>query len=303
MVFIHGLGMSHRVWTVPEEERVFFGNAPLTVLVRPTPPERRTRTFVVGSTKESLRSPFHLLQEEGFTVLAYSQARPAAKAEVLVEELKEIIKSHEHLCQNGVIFVAHSRGGLILRAYLQKYPPSFPVLKFFSLGCPHKGSNLAKLPVRLHTLVGPLEPLLKDTEAKRTFRSVISKLIMFLSSEALKELLPGSEFIASLEEELLKAIPTYCIAGTEPRLIVLYRWNKNCLKYSEMVMIPNVLTERFKGLWPDEMLPGKGDGLVAKEKAIVNSARASYVYQCNHAEIIYDPEVHRDLLKVLREEI
>ncbi len=299
VVFIHGLGMSHRVWTSPEEERVFFGNAPLECLIEPEPPEAFSSRFALGRTRTRPVSLYKVLEKEGFNLLAYSQARPSASAGVLVDELHGVLSAYRHWTKKGTIFICHSRGGLILRAYIQKYRPVFPAIGFICLACPHKGSNLARLAGKLNHLLSPLQRFFKDGQSYGTFRAVLSRLFLFLSSEGLRELLPESDFIRSLDEDLFRRLPTCTFSGRRPRLVVLYKWNKNCMSYEEVMRLPDFLTVRLRSLWPEELIDGKGDGLVSVSSARVEKAMANYCYNCNHAEIIYEPRVHRDVLRVL----
>jgi len=303
VVFIHGLGMSHRMWTAPEQEKIFFGRASLKLLLWPDPPKEKTAKIVVGSFRGHLRSPFHILEREGFSLLAYSQIRPAAKIEVLIEELNELLVRYKSFCQRGLVFICHSRGGLIFRAYLQKFKPSFPVLAFFSLSCPHKGSNLAKMANKIQTIMKPLNTVLKEEKSDEFLRIPIRRIVKFLSSEAIKELLPESELIRSLDAELVKNILTFSFAGNLPRLLKLYIWNKNCLKYDEFLNLPDFLTSKFKGLCPEEMVIDKGDGLVSVRSAALPYSREFHTYRCNHAEIIYEKQVHNQILRIFKEEI
>ena len=91
----------------------------------------------------------------------------------------------------GIILIGHSRGGLIARKYLFKQDKSIKGL--ITISTPHKGSSVAKIAKYLSPLVSMINPLVPNGD-KGTLSFSIKRILDFLKSRALKELLPDSKF-------------------------------------------------------------------------------------------------------------
>ena len=129
VIFIHGLGMDQQIWNDPFESRVLAGELHITTLMckKPQPrdfgrsehkPEGNFNRFSIGEQPDTLRTLFHDLREKGYTVVTWSQKRPAAPMESIVDELKAIVEEAHTYAKAGIILVGHSRGGLVGRKYL-----------------------------------------------------------------------------------------------------------------------------------------------------------------------------------------
>ncbi|GMT46912.1 MAG: hypothetical protein IEMM0007_0478 [bacterium] len=313
-LFIHGLGMSLNIWTEPEKARILTGKFPITVLLSQAPgnadiskqkePLIKSKFSVAPSIKNrittglkprTLKTVFHDLRASGYTVMAYSQRRPASDCMTLVGELELLLKHHHQLTKNGIIFITHSRGGLVARKAIELLNIKCPAL--ITLATPHHGSNLAKLAGSLSGISRIIYPFFENAE-KGTARSTIKRITEFLKSEAIREMLPESPFISGLDNKRLATIKTLSFGGTDPTLFTIYRWREDRIKGimtpEKLFSIPDVLTSFVpEGILPEELIKGKGDGLVTKESSEAPHTSEHYNSALNHARILFDPSVRK----------
>jgi len=305
LVFIHGLGMNGDFWINPTRSRILAGNLPLTTLLseRPSREDRPSGgRITTGLPPRKLSSSYHDLRAAGYPVLVYSQKRPAAAADILVEELIGILEDYKEAASGcGMVLIGHSRGGLIARKAMETTGLRYAGL--ITIGTPHRGSQLARIAERLSGIADFLLPRF-DKKEKGKVVSTVKRLLRFLTSEAIGELLPESDFIKSLRERLPSGIPVMTVGGTDPSLFRLYRWYKNCLvmkdeeclMFKEMISFPDLL-ERFlpEGMMPDEFRKGRGDGLVALNSAHGLDTARRHTAELNHVRLAYHPEVRKEV--------
>ncbi len=309
LVFIHGLGMSGDFWLRPENCRVIGGSYPLTVFLS-DPPDPNTEPpegrFSTGRPPERLYTSVRELEDEGYPVVVYSQKRPLAEAEVLIDELIGILDSIG-VGRKRILFIGHSRGGLIARGAIQS--GRFRVSGLITIGTPHAGSRIARVGDTLYGLGEHFLKLLGKTE-EGTVRDAIRRVIQLVTSKAMKELLPDSEFLNSLNSEALKGIPLLTIGGTEPTLFTVYKWHKNCLSknescliyYKEVFSFPDIIGRILpERLLPDEWRDLKGDGLVSVESAHCLGAPYRETFYLNHLRLVYDEGVRRVIKRFVEE--
>ncbi len=304
LVFIHGLGMSGHFWTNPEKSRILAGNLPLTTLLS-EPPYKETHPprgrITTGSPPSELKSSYHDFLAAGYSLLVYSQKRPAASADILVEELAGILEEYKDAAQgHGMVLIGHSRGGLIARKVIET--TGFKYAGLITIGTPHRGSQLARIADALSGIADFLLPLFEGKE-RGSVTSTVNRLLKFLTSDAIRELLPESDFIKSLNDRPSPGIPVMTVGGTDPSLFKVYRWYENCLNedeeclmFKEIISFPGIL-ERFlpQGMLPDEFRRGRGDGLVAIDSAQGIDAQKRVTVALNHVWLVYHPEVRREV--------
>jgi pimeloyl-ACP methyl ester carboxylesterase len=312
VIFIHGLGMDKNIWVGPEKSRILAGNFPLTVLLGKKP---RTRVFyhkpqhykktTTGPPPIHLITLFRLLREKGFSVLAWSQKRPFARAVMALEELLEITNNYRHFSQNGLILVGHSRGGLVARNYALRYPENVRAL--ITMGTPFRGSTLAKWAGLASKSLSFLQPLLRKSDGG-SVRKTMKRVNDFIQSKAVEELLPDSDFLKSLKKHLKSNIKTLCIAGTNPNFLHVYKWREKCVKTNgntnKYYLVPKLIfsfPDSLHGIMPDELCKGKGDGLVAQVSAISEDCNDAGVYPLNHVQMLFSEAVHDKAQAFLKE--
>lgn len=309
VVFVHGLGMDKRIWESPNESRVLGGRFPVSLLVcRPPdqegapsdPGERRVmRRLSFGKPPEDLCTLFHDLKGLGFPVLAWSQRRPSAETAVIVAELREVLQMHKELCAAGIILVGHSRGGLVARKYVAS--EGGEVRALITLATPHRGSRMAQWAAYLSPLLSVLNPFLSEAE-RGTVAYTVKRVSEFLSSRAVKELLPDSAFFRSLDDGPVRGVSYLSVAGKDPTLLSVYRTEcevgngrgGNILRSQKILSIPEVFEKLIPDrLLPDEMKRNKGDGLVSVESSRLPFAEDHYLFDVNHAGVLFDRAARR----------
>jgi len=271
-VFIHGMGMNVNAWSNPRKARILGGKYPLGVLTDRTDPEMRTS--------------FHDLKEAGFTVLSWSQSRPVGPIESALSELQEMMKEYEKFAGRGVIFICHSRGGLVARKYLEIDGRN--VIGLITLATPHHGTSMAKWAAVLSPVTSALNKILNGFDKKEVY-SATHQVLGFLSSKALRELLPDSGFFSELKDVKRKGMKYLSMGGTNPDLL-----------RAVSVSFPDLISRLVPGNFlPPEMREGQGDGLVSTASAVLPYAEDHKDFHLNHAAILFSEEVRKYILKAI----
>jgi len=275
VIFIHGLGMDKNVWTDPFQSRILGGLFPLRVLL--------------GKYTEDglhmVQTLFHDLERREYTVVTWSQKRPAGPIEAAVSELSEIGNIARETTKAGIILIGHSRGGLIGRKYLNN---DEAVRGLITISTPHRGSSVAGLAKYFSPLGVLLEPLLPRGD-KDSLSSSLRRICEFLKSRALKELLPDSKFFKSLKDGRLGGISYISAGGTSPTLISIYN-----------ISFPDIFEKIIpEHLYPEEIKKGKGDGLVSVESSKIPWSDEHYNFDCNHVEMLFDKKARDTLLNTV----
>ncbi|NCO68166.1 MAG: hypothetical protein COY75_08660 [Nitrospirae bacterium CG_4_10_14_0_8_um_filter_41_23] len=277
VVFIHGLGMDSDIWVNPSQSRILGGMFPLRILLNKRLPEEQP---------DNLQTLFDDLRLKGYTVITWSQKRPAGPIDFAVSELSEIVKIANKMTKAGVILIGHSRGGLIGRKYLLRKDRSIKAL--ITISTPHKGSSVARAANYLSPVVSILNPLFPIGD-KGTRSFAIKRIFEFLSSRALKELLPESRFLKSIKDGPLDWVHYVSVGGTNPTLFNLYNFS-----------FPDIFEKVIpENLYPEEMKKGRGDGLVSAESSKIPWSNEHYDFELNHAEILFAEGVRGTLLKAI----
>ena len=277
IVFIHGLGMDKNIWVNPLESRILGGMFPLKILL--------DKKITVENV-DKIQTLFDDLRQRDYSVITWSQRRPAGPIDSAVKELHEIIDEAQKMTKAGIILIGHSRGGLIARKYLFKQDKSIKGL--ITISTPHKGSSVAKIVKYLSPLVSMINPLVPNGD-KGTLSFSIKRILDFFKSRALKELLPDSNFFKSIKDRPLKGVHYASVGGTKPTLFSLYNMS-----------FPDILEKVIpENLYPEEMRMGKGDGLVSAESSKIPWSHEHYNFAFNHAEILFDNGVRDVLGKII----
>jgi pimeloyl-ACP methyl ester carboxylesterase len=280
IVFIHGLGMDKNIWINPADSRILAGTFPLKILLN-----RR----VSQDQTEVIATLYDDLKQRDYSLITWSQQRPAGPIASVVKELHEIMKSANELSRAGIILVGHSRGGLIARKYLSA-SNDLSVKCLLTIAAPHKGSSIAGISRYIAPLVSLIDPFIPaGNRGSRSF--AIKRTMEFLKSRAVKELLPESPFFQSLEDGPLAWVYYASIGGTNPTLFKIS-------DYSFPDMFEKVIPAQ---LYPEELKQGRGDGLVSAESSKLSWSNEHYVFPFNHAEILFDEGVRNKMVRVIEE--
>lgn len=277
VIFIHGLGMDKNIWVNPSNSRILGGMFPLKILLSRKSSEKQSG---------DIHTLFDDFKAKGYSVISWSQRRPAGPIDSAVSELKEIVKTAHKMTKSGIILIGHSRGGLIGRKYLLKKDKS--INGFITISTPHKGSTVARIAKYLSPLVSMINPLVPNGD-KGTLSFSIKRILEFLKSRALKELLSGSNFFKSLQDGPYDWISYTSVGGTNPTLFSIYNFS-----------FPDVFEKVIpENLYPEEMKKGRGDGLVSAESSKIPWCNEHYNFDLNHAEILFDEGVREILVKTV----
>lgn len=317
VIFIHGLGMDKRIWVNPEDARILGGRFPLRFLLskKPEPidcgsekkPGVQRNRFSIGETERDLKTSFADLRSLEYTVIAWSQKRPECPIDVAAAELAEVIKLSKKYSRRGIILIGHSRGGLIARRYLENKDKS--VKGLITLAAPHHGSSMAKLAEYISPLASVISPLIHEEDKGKTSYT-IKRVLDFIRSKAVKELLPDSEFFKSLQDYDYKRIRSLSFGGTNPTLFSIYRWRlkevskRGALKWllePEIIFsIPDILEKIIPGkLYPEELRKGYGDGLVSAKSSVLPQCREHYNFNVNHVAILFEEGARKKIIKTV----
>ena len=264
IVFIHGMGMNASAWAAPAKARILGGAYPLSLLFR-------------GADME-LATSFQDLKSLGYNILTWTQSRPVGPISVAVAEMHLLLREYAMHAGKGIIFICHSRGGLIARKYLEGGETSAKAL--ITLATPHKGTTMAKWATFFQPFTSALDTLLRDF-SREDVDSAFRRVIGFLGSSSLKELLPGSGFYRGLHDRRHEGSSYISIGGTDPDLL-----SPLGLPISELMsrLIPGKIV-------PEELREGYGDGLVSAASAVLPYGYEHRDFPLNHVAMLFDKKV------------
>jgi hypothetical protein len=323
IILIHGHGVSKKIWTDPYQESIGPGLLSFDlVLADWSHAPALPWFFDEASPSLSFSTPLRLianrpaplwdeLQERGYHLLTWTQREPNGPLQFAVDEVPVIMRLARVLFgQAPVVCVAFSRGGLVLRKYIQDYGIVFPELrKVIFLGTPHHGSKIATAADVFGDLAGGVPRMTQSlTEMIRRAGfagpqtaldqvcSLVSQVIRFLEGDAIAEMQPTSALIQQLEQreaiERISGIPYANLVGvsnTYTKLYIVHDKGQACTEVASFLdLIPDFLV-------PAELDDGQGDGLVAVRRARLDwvPMGAPEQFAVNHATILTDAGVRQ----------
>ncbi|MFN3396345.1 MAG: alpha/beta fold hydrolase [Thermodesulfovibrionales bacterium] len=318
IVFIHGLGMDKRIWVSPHEARILAGQFPIHILLCKKRPALRQkaqdeqrgsksplRQIVIGTPECKLQTVFHDLRKEGYTLIAYSQKRPASPLDIAILELKVVLESTINHSPSGFILIGHSRGGLIGRRYLHHYKDN-RIKALITISTPHKGTRMATLVKYISPFASFIKPLIPESE-RGTILYLFKRISEFLSAPAVKELLPDSDIIKSLDDNVVDGVKYLSIGGSSPSLLCFNRITEvnegkgEKFKMEKILSFPDAVERLIpRRFLPREIRKGEGDGLVSVESSRMPEAE-HYTFSLNHAEILFSKRVRERLVHKIKE--
>jgi pimeloyl-ACP methyl ester carboxylesterase len=263
LIFIHGMGMNVKAWSEPPKAMIIGGNYPLKALLRPG---------------DEMETSFGDMRRRGYPVLSWTQSRPVGPMQIAVEELQGLTGEYRDHARYGIVLIGHSRGGLIGRKYLEESDPS--VRGLLTLASPHRGTSMARWAVALAPVSSVLKRVIQGV-SKEEVDSAFPRVLSFLTSSGLRELLPDSKFFLHLQDKKIEGLKYISAGGTNPNLL-------DAISASLTEMIVRVLPDQ---LVPEEMRPGCGDGLVSAASARLPYADEHRDFSVNHAAILFDKDV------------
>jgi pimeloyl-ACP methyl ester carboxylesterase len=270
VVFVHGMGMNVQTWSEPSGARILGGRYPLSALAEPG---------------VEIATSFQDLKGRGYSLLSWTQSRPVGPIVIAVEELAQLISAHKECASPGIMLVCHSRGGLVARKYLER--ADMPVRAVITLATPHHGTSMARWAAIFSPLASALKQVMEMT--KKDVDSALRRVLGFLGSAGLRELLPDSRFYVGLKDARQEGARYISVGGTNPDLL-------RAVSISLPELIARVLPE---DVVPEEMRDGLGDGLVSAASSVLPYADEHLNVHVNHGSILFDKEVRRLIMRTV----
>jgi pimeloyl-ACP methyl ester carboxylesterase len=272
IVFVNGMGMDINIWEDPSATKVLGGAYPLKSLLK--------------GIDTDMRTSFMDLRDLGCPVLLWNQTRPAGPIEIAANELREHINEHRKYAGKGIVLIAHSRGGLVARKYLET--GNELIRGVITLASPNHGTTMAKWAAYIAPVASLLGEMLKDIR-KEDVNPALRKVLRFLSGKGIRELLPGSDFFAHLKDRKHEGTRYVSIGGTDPDLVRIGG-----------VSLSGLVSKAIPGrMLPKELKDGYGDGMVSAASSVLPYADEHYNFHVNHASILFDREVRALIIKVV----
>ncbi|HDK80960.1 MAG TPA: alpha/beta hydrolase [Nitrospirae bacterium] len=302
-IFIHGLGVDRDIWIDPMNTRIFAKNVPLKIFAasKPGPTCQYARKISIGTIPERINNLWAALRDDGFSIICWSQGRPAGPISVAAEELGKVVSRAKRIFPGKPIaLIGHSRGGLVARKFMERKRAGIKAL--ITISTPHAGSSIALLGKYLKPFSAVLKNVLPK-EAHGTVSRAIKNVADLLKGSALKELLPDSVFFENLRDSFQKGVSYLSFGGTEPRFFTVYMCKRTGrgLHPRPLLSIPDSLlkiTPSF--LITDEITPGKGDGLVSAKSSLMPWSSEHHNIRANHVSIMWDRKVIKSTLGVMK---
>lgn len=366
VILLHGLGGDRKDWIDPFQDRNWpydhrrdheeqdlgaHGRPPIARL-----PGIDTRYFFSprfasngdGVDGSDSRSWWNALIRAGFPVITYSEVSgllvpfsqgPVAEFKRFMEALQRDVLVDPDYSDRPVVILAHSRGGLIARAYLghrevkadYQAPAEarrFPKISgLITLSTPHRGSQMALLDDRIIDFLNKVQKVVPDLPndvGDRLIETLKSKVDAYVGVYG-DELEPQSPLYLALQaqEPIVPGVRCISVGGTSSRFLRVYlwtftpdsllprrgasgklefRWKAKPIEAKGASPFPDGLPLKILGLELDEITPGRGDGLTANSRCHFPETFQSEEHlqvPLSHAEELWDPGLQVEIIRRL----
>lgn len=259
-----------------------------------------------------------VLLAQGYSTLSYRQVAPLGTLEPNVDQLIGVatgpLSADDRLRRLPLVIVAHSRGGLLARAFLDRggaLPPLHGVLdrieRVITLHSPHQGSGLAGLTVRMDATARRLQTLVGSLGLRP---AVLAALCALSASPAVAELAPGSPLLRSLGRRTPPAgIRWHTFGGISADLGRMRNLlgspggpdqRPGAARIARARGLAGTLgvLDRLALLTP-ALRDGEGDLVVADACARLPFAASHTTNPLTHVEALWDPGLHAQVLGLL----
>jgi pimeloyl-ACP methyl ester carboxylesterase len=259
---------------------------------------------------------------------------PVAEVKRFMETLQKDVLSDPTLQARPVVILAHSRGGLISRGYLSDPEVKadnagrFPNVRgLITLSTPHLGSHMGLLDDKVIDFLNKVDKLVPDLP-----NDIGDKLIAMLKAKVDAyvgatgdELEPDSPLFRALaaQEPPRAGIRFISVGGVSSRFLRVYfwtftpdsllpkkgasgklefHWKAKPIEAKGASPFPDGLPLKLLGMDLDEIVPGRGDGLVADSRSHFPPAFKEEEHlsvKLSHAEELWDPTLQAEIIKRL----
>lgn len=328
LILIHGFGATEKSWSNPYEEFLGRGRISFDYVLadhggRPSPPYFRLGQFKNYCLSTPLRklpsrpsSLWEFLKDRGHSLVTWTQREPYGPIALAVEELDGMVGELDAVFGKGLrlIMIGHSRGGLVARKWIQDHPSETRRIDgLILLASPHEGSRLADVGdffakrVRKVGRFMPREVSLDRGRVSFRLSAFYEEIAKLFTGVAVEELRPNSPLILGLKEneprERRSRIPYLNLVGTSTAFTKLYRISPGySTELREVTSLIDSLPKMIPAtILPEEIVNGKGDGLVSKRRARVAwiEPECQKEFPINHLRMLIDPDVRREIMRFL----
>jgi hypothetical protein len=150
-------------------------------------------------------------------------------------------------------------------------------------------------------LKGALKNILPE-ESHGAVASILKRIHDLIEGNALKELMPGSDFFRHLKDSPSKTIEYLSFGGETTELVNIYRWEKRDGKMHprKLMTVPDSLLKFVPEFAvPDELESGKGDIMVTAKSAVLPWALDHINLKANHFTILWNKQMLSKSIEVL----
>jgi hypothetical protein len=231
-----------------------------------------------------------------------------------VVELDAVVRATISRFGKRVVFVCHSRGGLLLRLFLQRNRGDTSLLSKIAgavmLHVPNQGSQVADFADDIHAAIPALRAL---AGTNLPFQLVLNWLDTMVSRPAIHELSPSSQLLVHLRDQeavpLPVPIPIHTFGGTNPHLVNLrlsvfdaisavpQRWPPSFHWITHQFTIPLLDGTVLSNVCPEER--AGGDVLVLENRSHLPGEASHHANPVNHAAALWDDTMAAQVLPIL----
>jgi pimeloyl-ACP methyl ester carboxylesterase len=251
----------------------------------------------------------------GYTALNYAQVGPNDTINLPAVEIDAVVRAVlARFSNKRVVFVCHSRGGLLARYFLQRNRNDLNVLSrlagIVTLHTPHQGSQVADVAVNVHNRIVQLE----GDPNNAPYAFILNFLDGFVNNSCIPELEPSSPFLTNLQAgeavPLKVAIPIHTFGGTNPRLLSVFvsifdamsavpQWHWPPFHWTTyQADLINLLDGTpVAQICPEETVGG--DVLVTDARSHLNGEASHHTHSVNHANALNNAAIQSDVCSVL----
>jgi hypothetical protein len=333
IVLLHGCGADTRDWTNMEWRNLHFDTS------APLPPDTVVGTFIypaVGyfswppSTDPLLPSITNFnrfLNDHHFQTVTYNQIDndgPLSRPVLELAAIMRVLHSFPGLAERQFVLLCHSRGGLLARKFLKDnkdHPEAVGrITKVIMLHSPNHGSlwgnQVTALGRPIVTMAEALDAAVNEIlpGTGPVVTGMLAPLIESTTTPAFIEMCVGGPFITDLEngETPLPGVEYHTFGGTSvlfSRLIDrVYTASSAAPVWGRFThVVTSVQNPRISPVFTAfppvngsaETTAGLGDFLVSDASSRLSFENSHRTNPVNHASVMWDPDVHQQVLDLL----
>jgi hypothetical protein len=321
VILLHGMGGDINHMANPSQSPGF--NFDLTSPLPATVIDRGWHTYpnqgiwgipALDPLKSQITGWQNRINQRGYATLNYAQVDPWGLLARPVLELDAVVRATIAQFGKRVAFLCHSRGGLLLRLFLQRNRGDSSLLSKIAgavmLHTPNQGSQVADVAAAIHNAIGPLRAL---AGVNIPFQLLLTWLDRMVTQPAIHELSPSSQLLVNLRDQealpLPVPIPIHTFGGSNPRLVNLrfsifdprsavphwhwppFHWitYQFSLGVLDGTLVSNVSPEETAG----------GDVLVTDNRSHLPGEASHRANPVNHAAALWDDTIATEVLPIL----